>query len=98
MLIIISMPLIVMLPFFKENTEVSSITEPLSKAASVSLFPNIFIFILVGIVLTYITVKINFKTAYFILQMYSVIILLFIVFEGYVISSFIIIYSLFIIV
>lgn len=82
MLIIISMPLIVMLPFFKENTEVSSMSEPLSKAASVSLFPNIFIFILVGIVLTFITVKINFPTAYLIGPMLSVIILQLIGVEG----------------
>src|SRR5690625_429871 len=82
MLIIISMPLIVMLPFFKENTEVSSMTEPLSKAVSVNLFPNIIIFVLVGIVLTFITVKINFPTAYLIGPMLSVIILQLIGVEG----------------
>lgn len=75
MLIIVSMPLLVMLPFFSENTESSSIVDPISTATSVSLFPNILIFALVGVVLTFLAVKINFPTAYLIGPMLGVIIL-----------------------
>lgn len=76
MLIILSMPLIVMLPFFSENTEGATIIEPISTAApSASLFPNILLFILVGMALTFLAVKIKFPTAYLIGPMLGVIIL-----------------------
>lgn len=75
MLIIVSMPLIVMLPFFSDHTENIAIVEPLATSSSVGLFPNIIFFILAGIILTFLAVKIKFPTAYLIGPMLGTIIL-----------------------
>lgn len=63
MIIIILMPLLVMLPLFGQSAADSSAATP-PTTASVSLFPNLFIFAVIGIALALLGTKIRFPTAY----------------------------------
>lgn len=68
MLIIIAMPLLVMLPVFKDGS--AGVNTPLQmEPSSVSMFPNIIVFAVVGIVLTVVGVKIKFPTAHLLAPM-----------------------------
>src|SRR5699024_8739865 len=63
-LIIISMPLLVLLPFFQEEgKKQANATEILGETIPFSLFPNILLFIVAGVICTIIFVKIKFPTA-----------------------------------
>src|SRR5699024_1941951 len=73
MLIIVAMPLIVMLPIFKNGS--GGADQTLQVTSSVGLFPNIIIFAALGIVLTIIGVKIKFPTAHLLAPMLGTMIL-----------------------
>lgn len=81
MLIIITMPLIVMLPIFQsgDGESVNSVAET---ASSVSLFPNIIPFAILGIILTAVGLKIKFPTAQLIAPMLGTMLLQISGFEG----------------
>lgn len=68
-IIIVSMPLIVMLPMFKAGSGEETNSAALPVESSGSLFPNILVFALLGILLTMIAVKIKFPTAHLIAPM-----------------------------
>lgn len=73
MLIVIAMPLLVLLPIFGSGSDGVSTT--LQTEPSVSLFPNIIVFAVVGIVLTVIGVKIKFPTAHLLAPMLGTMVL-----------------------
>ena len=62
MLIIVSMPILVLFPFFQGGGQTTSSIE-LAKTSDVSLFPSIFLFIAVALIFIYLFVKIKFPTA-----------------------------------
>ncbi len=64
MIIIIITPLIVTLPVFEQSTTGNSTTATIPATASVSLFPNLIIFAVVGIVLAFVGAKVNFPTTF----------------------------------
>src|SRR5699024_6804793 len=74
-LIIVFMPLIVMLPVFGVEAGESVNPASLPASTSVNLFPNVLVFILVGVVLTVIGVKIKFPTAQLVAPMLGTILL-----------------------
>lgn len=64
MMIIIFIPLLVMLPMFAQNSGDGAASALISNSQTVSLFPNLFIFAMVSILLAIVGTKINFPTAY----------------------------------
>lgn len=64
MIIIIAMPLLVMIPMFSQGEVEQTTAAVIPASASVSLFPNLFIFAVVSIVFALAGAKIKFPTAY----------------------------------
>lgn len=81
MMIVIAMPLLVWIPFFGNHTgDGGAATLPVE--TSVSLFPNIILFALVGFILAFLGNKIHFPTAYLLGPMMGTIVLQVLGFSG----------------
>ncbi|MDY0407088.1 AbrB family transcriptional regulator [Virgibacillus sp. 179-BFC.A HS] len=63
MIIIMVMPLLVMIPFFGQHATGHGETGAIPDVASVSLFPNMLVFAVLGIILAWLGKKIHFPTA-----------------------------------
>ncbi|MDY0395064.1 AbrB family transcriptional regulator [Virgibacillus halophilus] len=64
MMIVIAMPLLVLMPFFGQHAGDNGGTAALPIETTVSLFPHIILFALVGVILALLGNKIHFPTAY----------------------------------
>lgn len=82
MIIIIAMPLIVMIPMFGQSATEITNEAAMPATASVSLFPNLIIFAVIGIVLALVGSKIKFPTAYLLGPVIGTVILQLVGLEG----------------